>query len=124
MSAKNRLPDYMDHLQQAAMDACSFVEGLSKDDFLADKRTQQAVIMSLIIIGEAATKVMDDNAEFATAHTGVPWRGMRGMRNRIAHGYFDINLDVVWDTVQTALPELLQQWPAVRRDAENRDGRC
>lgn len=54
-----RLPDYLDHMQQAARDACSFVEGLSRDDFLGDKRTQQAVIMSLVIIGEAATKVMD-----------------------------------------------------------------
>lgn len=43
---------------------------------------------------------------------------MRGMRNRIAHGYFDINLDVVWDTVQTALPDLLGQLPAVSRDAD------
>jgi uncharacterized protein with HEPN domain len=42
---------------------------------------------------------------------------MRGMRNRIAHGYFAINLDVVWDTVQTALPDLLQQLPAVCSDA-------
>ncbi|KXW57092.1 hypothetical protein FEMY_23930 [Ferrovum myxofaciens] len=46
---------------------------------------------------------------------------MRGMRNRIAHGYFDINLDVVWDTVQTALPELLKQLPAVRRDTDDED---
>ena len=45
-------------------------------------------------------------------------RGMRGMRNRITHGYFDVNLDVVWDTVQTALPELLQQLLAVRQDAD------
>ena len=56
---ENRLPDYIDHMQQAASDACGFVEGLAKDDFLTDKRTQQAVIMSLIIIGEAATKVME-----------------------------------------------------------------
>lgn len=74
--------------------------------------------MSLIIIGEAATKAMDSHAEFARAHAQLPWRSMRGMRNRIAHGYFDINLDLVWDTVQTALPELLRQLPAVRRDAE------
>jgi uncharacterized protein with HEPN domain len=60
----SRLPDYLDHIQQAAADACSFVEGLEKDGFLRDKRTQQAVIMSLIIIGEAATKVMDGYAEF------------------------------------------------------------
>ena len=119
MRENHRLPDYLDHIQQAAADARSFVEGLAKDDFLADKRTQQAVIMSLIIIGEAVTKVMDRYAEYAQAHGQVPWRNMRGMRNRIAHGYFDINLDVVWDTVQIALPELLKQLPAVRQDAEN-----
>ena len=65
--------------------------------------------MSLIIIGEAATKIMDQHAEFAERHPELPWRSMRGMHNRIAHGYFDVNLEVVWDTVQTALPELLQQ---------------
>ncbi|MGI2323696.1 MULTISPECIES: HepT-like ribonuclease domain-containing protein [Methylococcus] len=122
----NRLPDYLEHIQQAATDACGFVEGLSKDDFLADKRTQQAVIMSLIIIGEAATKVMEGHAEFTQAHPEMPWRSMRGMRNRIAHGYFDINLDVVWETVQTALPDLLKQLPAVRRDVhdEERNNPC
>jgi uncharacterized protein with HEPN domain len=124
MSENHRLPDYLDHIQQAAADACGFVEGLAKEDFLADKRTQQAVIMSLIIIGEAVTRVMDRHAELAQAHAQVPWRNMRnmrGMRNRIAHGYFDINLDVVWNTVQTALPELLNQLPAVRRDADVED---
>ena len=101
MSENHRLPDCLEHIQQAATDARSFVEGLAKDDFLADKRTQRAVIMNLIIIGEAATKVMDGYAEFAQAHTDVPWRFMRGMRNRMAHGYFDINLDVVWETNKT-----------------------
>ena len=106
---ENRIADYLDHMQQAAADACSFVEGLSKAEFLADKRTQQAVIMSLIVIGEAATKIMDQHAEFSDQHPEVPWRSMRGMRNRIAHGYFDINLEVVWGTVQTALPDLLER---------------
>lgn len=50
---EDRLSDYLDHIRRAASDACSFVEGLSKEEFLADKRTQQAVIMSLVIIGEA-----------------------------------------------------------------------
>jgi uncharacterized protein with HEPN domain len=115
--SENRLSDYLDHMQQAAANACSFVEDQGKDDFLADKRTQQAVVMSLIIIGEAATKVMDGYAAFSQAHPEIPWRSMRGMRNRIAHGYFDINLDVVWDTVQTALPQLLQQLAAACEDA-------
>ncbi len=52
---------------------------------------------------------MQLHAEFADSHPEIPWRSMRGMRNRIAHGYFDINLDVVWDTVDTALPQLLQR---------------
>ena len=121
---ENRLPDYLDHIQQAATDACSFVDGLNQTDFLNDKRTQQAVIMSLIIIGEAATKVMDSYGDFTQAHPEVPWRSMRGMRNRIAHGYFDINLEVVWETVQAALPELLKQLPAVRQVADDEDRLC
>jgi uncharacterized protein with HEPN domain len=52
---KYRLDDYLSHMQQAARDACSFVEGLDKDDFGTDRRTQQAVIMNLTIIGEAVT---------------------------------------------------------------------
>lgn len=116
---EGRLSDYLDHMRQAAADACCFVDGQSKKDFLEDKRTQQAVVMSLVIIGEAATKVMDGHAGFADAHPAIPWRSMRGMRNRIAHGYFAINLDVVWDTVQTALPALLQQLPAAQRDADD-----
>jgi uncharacterized protein with HEPN domain len=118
----NRLPDYLDHMRQAATNACDFVKGLAKDDFLADKRTQQAVVMSLVIVGEAATKVMESYAEFAGAHPEIPWRSMRGMRNRIAHGYFDINLDVVWDTVQTALPALLENLSLVDPNDERGTG--
>ncbi|MFM4810655.1 HepT-like ribonuclease domain-containing protein [Aeromonas hydrophila] len=115
---EHRLPDYLDHIQQAPIDARSFVEGLDKEDFLADKRTQQAVIMSLIIIGEAATKIMDGYTAFTQAHNEVPWRSMRNMRNRMAHGYFDINLDIVWNTIQEWLPELLKQLPSVLQDPE------
>ena len=69
--------------------------------------------MSLIVLGEAATKVMDLHPAFAEQHKQIPWRSMRGMRNRIAHGYFDINLEVVWATVQTALPILKNQLTAL-----------
>lgn len=110
MSA-SRLADYLDHLRKAAWEACGFVEGLSKAEFLNDKRTQLAVIMELIIIGEVATKIMDNHEDFAHAHPAIPWRNMRGMRNRMAHGYFDMDLDVVWDTVKLALPDLLEALP-------------
>jgi uncharacterized protein with HEPN domain len=111
--SENRLPDYLEHIRQAATNARSFVDGMEKKAFLADKRTQQAVIMSLVIIGEVATKIMDRYPDFADRHPAIPWRNIRGMRNRIAHGYFDINLEVVWDTVETALPDLLLHLSAV-----------
>jgi uncharacterized protein with HEPN domain len=64
--------------------------------------------MNLISIGEAATKVMEGYAEFAKEHPEVQWRNMRGMRNRMAHGYFDTDLNVVWETAQEWLQELLE----------------
>jgi len=111
--------DYVGHIRKAANDAISFVRDTDKTGFLADRRTQNAVVMSLVIIGEAAAKVMDRYPGFADLHPNVPWRRMRGMRNRIAHGYFDIDLEIVWDTVRTALPALLEQLPAPPDEADN-----
>jgi uncharacterized protein with HEPN domain len=113
MSDRTHLGDYLAHIQQAALDACSFVEGMSRNEFLTDKRTQNAVVMSLVIMGEASAKVMDLHSAFAQRHSEIPWRSMRGMRNRIAHGYFEINFELVWDTVQTALPALLAHFRAL-----------
>lgn len=119
---KRRLSDYLGHVHQAASAACGYVQAIDQHEFLADKRTQQAVIMNLIIIGEAATRVMEAYSEFAAKHPEIPWSSMRGMRNRIAHGYFDINLEVVWETIQIALPELIEHMPALCRDAEVEEG--
>lgn len=110
----HHLADYLDHMLEAAQQACIYVEGLDKADFLEDRRTQQAVILNLVILGEAVTKLLSQYEPFAARYPQVPWRSMKGMRNRLAHGYFDINLEVVWDTVQTALPGLLAQLPAIR----------
>lgn len=84
-------------------------------DYLDDKRTQQAVILNLILIGEEATKLLKDDEAFADQHPEVPWRSMKGMRNRIAHGYFEINLETVWETIQTALPQLSARLPTIRQ---------
>lgn len=105
----NRVPEYLDHMLEAATQACAYVDGFSKDQFLQDKKTQQAVVLNLILIGEEAAKVLKDHDIFANEHPELPLRSMKGMRNRIAHGYFEINLDTVWETVQTALPKLIQQ---------------
>jgi len=105
----DRAAEYVEQIVAAASQARVYVEGLGKSDFLVDKKTQQAVILNLVIIGEVATRLLKDHADFVAMHPQVPWRSMKGMRNRIAHGYFEINLDVVWDTVQIALPRLVEQ---------------
>jgi hypothetical protein len=84
---------------------------LGQEDFLEDKRTQQAVIMRPHHHRGGRHEGDGSLCQDRPGAGQVPWRNMRGMRNRIAHGYFDINLDVVWDTVQAALPELLKQLP-------------
>jgi uncharacterized protein with HEPN domain len=101
-----RLVDYLSHMLEAVRLAREYVAGISKDDFLQDRRTQQAVVLNLITIGEAASRIVTEHKAFATAHPGIPWAQMRGMRNRMAHGYFDIDLSIVWDTVQSSLPDL------------------
>ncbi len=68
--SERRLPDCLDHMLEAARLICSYVADMSKDDFLADKLTQQAVILNLIIIGEAATKLLKDYDDFLDRYPG------------------------------------------------------
>ena len=111
-----RLPDYLRHIRQAAQEACEFAAGITRETFERDLKTQKAIEMNLVVIGEAASRVLEHHPDFAQRHPELPWREMRGMRNRMAHGYFEINLDVVWSTVQTALPALLEQLSALAAD--------
>ncbi len=70
--SESRLPDYLEHMRQAATNARNFVDGMKKEDFLADKRTHQTVIMSLVMIGELATKIADRYPDFSVRHPAVP----------------------------------------------------
>ena len=113
----DRSADYIGHMLEAAQLAYSYIEGLDKTDFLTDKRTQQAVILNIVVMGEAATKLIRDYPTLIEKYHQVPWKSIKGMRNRIAHGYFDINLDVVWDTVRDALPPLIETLNAIANDS-------
>ncbi|MDB5551337.1 MAG: hypothetical protein JWL86_1321 [Rhizobium sp.] len=104
-----RLLDYLGHIEQAAAEALDFVSAYDEDSFKADRKTQQAAIMNLIIIGEASARILQSFPEFTEGHSEIAWNQMRGMRNRITHGYTDINLDTVWDTLRTSIPILLEQ---------------
>ena len=114
---KLRQLDYIEHMVEAIRLVQSYVEGMSREEFLVDKKTPQAVVLNILILGEAATQVCKEYPEWADRHPAVPWRAMRGMRNRLAHGYFEINLDVVWDTVQQSLAELEEKLRVVLKDA-------
>lgn len=76
---------------------------LSKDDFLASETLRRAFVRSLEIIGEATKKLPE---EFRSAHSDVDWRAMAGMRDRLIHGYFGVDHDLVWEVVKQKVPEL------------------
>lgn len=80
MRASERLAEYLRQMTQGATDTLTFTDGMDEDDFLADLRTQRAVVMSLMIVGEAANRVAD-YPDFAEANSGILWRSMRGMRS-------------------------------------------
>jgi uncharacterized protein with HEPN domain len=92
------------HMLECAEWAISYIDGMGKEDFLDDRRTQQAVIMNLLVIGEMASRLARDHQEFWEKYPQAPWRHMTSMRNRIAHGYFDLSLDTIWDTASTSFP--------------------
>jgi len=64
-------------------------------------------MMDFIMIGEASSRIAKEYPEFIASRSDIPWTQMRGMRNRVAHGYFDLNLSTVWKSIQVELPELL-----------------
>jgi uncharacterized protein with HEPN domain len=82
----------------------TYVKGMSYEDFIADRKTVDAVIRNLIIIGEAASRIPD---EISLQHPEVPWNDMRAMRNFVVHEYFGVSDKILWDTVQTDLPPLV-----------------
>ena len=105
---EQRFSDLLETMHKAAFNAVSFVDGMSFEEFLKDIRTQQAVVMSLVVIGESAAKVLTKHRELADRFSKISWHSMRGMRNRIAHNYTDTNFGTVWRVVQEDLAELIK----------------
>ena len=68
--------------------------------------------MSVIVIGQAVSDLARTAPDFVAAHSEIPWTSIFGMRNRIAHNYYALDFEVIWDTVRTSIPELLASLPA------------
>ena len=99
-----RDPAWLLDMLLAARKARRFTTGIDWDGFQRSELHQQAVLRLLEIIGEAARRV---SAEAKSAHPEVPWAELTGMRNRLVHEYFRIDLQKVWDTVQNNIPRLI-----------------
>jgi uncharacterized protein with HEPN domain len=96
----------LNHMLEAARTCMHFSVGRPRVDFEKDQMLSFAVIRSLEIFGEAASKVSN---EFQKAHPNIPWRAIVGMRNRLIHAYFDIDYDVVFEAINNEIPKIIPE---------------
>ncbi|MFO7980259.1 MAG: DUF86 domain-containing protein [Candidatus Aminicenantes bacterium] len=94
------------HILDAAREAVSFLEGEDRKNLDNDRKLNLSLVRLLEIIGEAARGITND---FRRQHPELAWKNMIGMRDRLIHGYFDINLDILWKTVKNDLPPLIDK---------------
>jgi uncharacterized protein with HEPN domain len=98
------------HMVEAAESAGQFMTGRQRTDLDDDRMLLFAVVHAIEILGEAASKISE---ETRATHTGIPWRAIIGMHNRLIHAYFEINTAIVWQTVTQEIPALLPQLRAL-----------
>ncbi len=97
---------YLLDILLAARQAMKFMEGVSRDEFEEDDLLQSAVMRPLEIIGEASARL---TSSFRKSHPEIAWNEMIGMRNRLIHEYFRVDVTAVWDTINDDLPILIRQ---------------
>ena len=113
LSDESRLALGLRRVLDAAISAENYVSGLTKADFLEDRKTQDAVCMNIIVIGENAAKLLEHfGSDLETKFADIPWEAMRGMRHRMAHGYELTDYELVWDTIKNYMPDLIAKLKA------------
>jgi len=96
-----------------ALEAVAMIRGRQRDDLQQDRMLQLALVRVVEIVGEAATRVSEAGQQ---RYPSIPWQYVRGMRNRLVHGYDKIDLDVLWDTIEHDLPPLIAELRRVLGD--------
>ena len=104
-----RVADYLQHILEAISNIQDYTAGMDLAAFMADRKTRDAVIRNLEVIGEACNNVAKKYPAFATEHSEVPWDFAYEMRNALSHGYFTVDHVIVWQTIQQDLPTLKRQ---------------
>jgi len=94
------------HMLDAAQEAFSFIEGKSRIDLNTNRMLVLSIVKDVEIIGEAAAKI---SQETITQLPQIPWSKIIGMRNRLIHAYFEVDLDVLWKTVIEDIPSLIEE---------------
>lgn len=95
--------EYLSHILDEATYLLKESQDLDKSQFLGDETRKRAFVRSIEIIGEASKQIPD---EFRKNNPKIEWRMMAGMRDRLIHGYFGIDYDIVWDVVINKIPDL------------------
>ncbi len=95
----------LQHMLEAAQEAIEFAQGATREDLESNRMLAHAVVRCLGVVGEAARQVSPETRD---KHPEIPWQDMIGMRNRLVHAYYDINYDIVWQTVNEDLPALVE----------------
>lgn len=115
-----RLPDYLEHILEAIERIGRYTADLEEAVFKQNSLVQDAVIRNFEIIGEASRNISKRYPDFASAHPSLPLAVAYEMRNAVAHGYFSVDLDIVWKTIQRDLPELRKQIRSAQRASEGK----
>jgi len=105
--------EFLSDIQEAIRRMREYTVGMTYQAFLEDTRTQDAVIRNLEIIGEATKNLSKD---LRKRHPHVPWKGMAGVRDRLIHHYFGVNLDIVWQIVTDELPKVASQVESILQE--------
>lgn len=103
MSKNRQVDDYLNDISEAISDIATFVENMSFEDFAADKKTTNAVIRSLEVLGEATKNIP---TSIRNQHPDIPWSQMAGMRDVLIHNYMGVDLMTVWKVIKERLPGL------------------
>jgi uncharacterized protein with HEPN domain len=103
MSKYRRNLDYLYDIQDAIERALDYTKNMSWEEYLGDKKTQDAVVRTLEVMGEATKNL---TANFRNQYSHIPWREMSGTRDRLIHQYFGVNQEIVWQIIERDLPKL------------------
>ncbi len=112
--------EFLDDVREATNRIASYVAEMVYDAFVADTKTQDAVIRNLEILGEAAKGLSET---FRAKYPDIPWKSMAGARDRLIHHYFGVNLDIVWQIVSLEIPAVISQLQniVIEDEVENGD---